>query len=163
MTALLRVSDEDDNAIINASQAARVLEGSSGSDVHDEPQVDMKNGDVLAAAADGADDTASQAKLASVTESRFAQSSPQQVPAEDATPGQRANATAPELQHVLNAAAALGIASERYMAYAAKGWGPGWKINALGRRRALAEIESFRNDRQAFADKVSAALDALSQ
>ena len=122
----------------------------------------MKNGDVLAAAADGADDTASQAKLASVTESRFAQSSPQQVPAEDATPGQRANATAPELQHVLNAAAVLGIASERYMAYAAKGWGPGWKINALGRRRALAEIESFRDDRQGFADKINAAVDMFS-
>src|SRR5207302_7223339 len=65
VTALLRVSDEDDNAIINADQAVRVLEGCSGGDVRDEPQVDMKNGDVLAAAVDGTDDAASQAKLAS--------------------------------------------------------------------------------------------------
>jgi hypothetical protein len=162
VTALLRVSDEDENAMVNAAQAVRVLEGSSGGDVRDESQVNMKNGDAFAAV-DGTDDDASQAKFASGIESRSTQSSAQRPPAEDATPGQRASGDAPDLQHVLNAAAVLGITSKRYMAYAAKAWGPGWKINALGRRRALAEIESFRDDRQVFGDKVSAALDVLSQ
>ena len=145
VTALLRVCDEDENAMVNAAQAVRVLEGSSGGDVRDEPQVDVKNGDAFDAAA-GTDGGASQAKLA-----------------EDATSGQRANDNGPDLQRVLNSAAVLGISSDRYSAYAGKRWGPGWKINAAGRRHALAEIESFRDDRQGFADKLSAALDVLSQ
>src|SRR5438876_3104512 len=41
VTALLRVSDEDENAMVNAAQAVRVLEGSSGGDVRDEPQISM--------------------------------------------------------------------------------------------------------------------------
>ena len=61
-----------------------------------------------------------------------------------------------------NAAVVLGISSERYSAYAGKRWGPGWKINAAGRRHALAEIESFRDDRQGFADKINAAVDMFS-
>ena len=76
----------------------------------------------------------------------------------------RRNSTSSELnlQQVLNAAAVLGVSRERYSAYAGKRWGPGWKINAAGRRHALAEIESYRDDRQGFADKINAALDVLS-
>src|SRR5205814_5455453 len=115
--------------------AVGVVEGRLGGDVRGESQVNMKNRDAFAAG-DGTDDEASQAKFASGIESRSTRSSSaQRAPAEDATPGERANGDAPDLQHVLNAAAVLGITSERYMAYAAKAWGPGWKINALGRRR----------------------------
>jgi hypothetical protein len=63
---------------------------------------------------------------------------------------------------VLDTAAAFGIEGERYAAYAAyaaKRWGPGWKLNAGGRRRALAEIEGFRDDAEGFIDKIDAEID----
>ena len=62
---------------------------------------------------------------------------------------------------MLNAAAEFGIDGERYAAYAAKRWGPGWKINATGRRRALAEIESFRDDPDGLTDKIDAEIDVF--
>ena len=46
-------------------------------------------------------------------------------------------------------------------AYAAKRWGPGWKINADGRRRALAEIERFRDDPDGLTDKIDAEIDVF--
>ena len=62
---------------------------------------------------------------------------------------------------MINAAADFGIDGERYTAYAAKRWGPGWKINATGRRRALAEIESFRDDPDGLTDKIDAEIDVF--
>jgi hypothetical protein len=59
---------------------------------------------------------------------------------------------------VINASAEFGIDGARYTAYAAKRWGPGWKINAAGRRRALAEIEGFRDDPDGFINKIDAEL-----
>ena len=44
---------------------------------------------------------------------------------------------------------------------AAKRWGPGWKINADGRRRALAEIERFRDDPDGLTDKIDAEIDVF--
>jgi Recombination directionality factor-like len=162
VTTLLRVSDEDDTAVANAAQAARVLEGCPPAEgVIDERRVNMGTCDAVAAA-DGTDDGESRAMLARVSESRSLSPSAPRAPAENTTPGQRSNRSDPLLQHVLNAAAALGITSERYIAYADKGWGPGWKLNAVARRRALAEIESFRDDRQRFADKINAAMSFLS-
>ena len=60
---------------------------------------------------------------------------------------------------MINAAAEFGIDGERYAAYAAKRWGPGWKINVAGRRRALAEIERFRDDPDGLTDKIDAEID----
>ena len=163
VTALLRASDEDDNAIVNAAQAVRVLEGSpAGGDVREAPKVDTNGGDATSAAS-RVDDGASRPTLAHASESHSQSPSEQRLGAEDASGARPLTVSEPNLQQVLNAAAVLGISSERYNAYAGKRWGPGWKINAAGRRHALAEIESFRDDRQGFADKLSAALDVLSQ
>jgi hypothetical protein len=57
---------------------------------------------------------------------------------------------------VINAAAE-SVSMARASAYAASA-GAGWKINAAGRRRALAEIESFRDDPDGFTDKIDTEL-----
>ena len=67
----------------------------------------------------------------------------------------------PTIEQVINAAADFGIDGERYATYAAKRWGPGWKINADGRRRALAEIERFRDDPDGLTDKIDAEIDGF--
>ena len=68
----------------------------------------------------------------------------------------------PSAEQVLNAAAEFGIGGERYAQYATKRWGPGWKLNATGRRRALVEIETFRDDPDGLIDKIDAEINALS-
>ncbi|MCC6198278.1 MAG: hypothetical protein IT518_27815, partial [Burkholderiales bacterium] len=67
----------------------------------------------------------------------------------------------PSVEQVISAAAEFGIDGARYTAYAAKRWGPGWKINAAGRRRALAEIQSFRDDPDGLTNKIDAEIDVL--
>src|SRR5207244_528124 len=67
----------------------------------------------------------------------------------------------PSVEQVINAAADFGIGGERYATYAAKRWGPGWKINADGRRRALAEIERFRDDPDGLTNKIDAEIDVF--
>lgn len=76
------------------------------------------------------------------------------TPAAEGIPTPRPSESGPCVEQVINAAAEFGIPAERYAAYAAKRWGPGWKINAAGRRRALAEIESFRDDPDRLFDKI---------
>ncbi|WP_420475207.1 hypothetical protein [Noviherbaspirillum sp. ST9] len=68
--------------------------------------------------------------------------------------------SAPSAAQVIAAAGEFGIAAERYEAYANCHWGPGWLLNANGRRRALDEVERYRNDPDGFVDKVDAALRA---
>jgi len=63
---------------------------------------------------------------------------------------------------VSQAAAALGVAAERFEHYAEKRWGRGWKMNANGRRRALDEVARFAEDGEAFRAKVDAELDVFS-
>lgn len=69
----------------------------------------------------------------------------------------------PSAEQVIAAANAFGVDAARYAAYADGHWGPGWRRNANGRRRALDEIERYRNDPDTFVDKVDAALKAAHQ
>ena len=62
----------------------------------------------------------------------------------------------PTLAQVLAFADRLGIPGAAYGAYADRRWGPGWKLNPHGRRRAWDDIERHRNDPSGFLDKVDA-------
>ena len=77
----------------------------------------------------------------------------------------RASATeanaGPSLDLVMQAAQSYGIDTARYEAYADKRWGSGWKINAGGRRRALEELERYRNDQDGYLDKIESELKVL--
>jgi hypothetical protein len=57
-------------------------------------------------------------------------------------------------------AAELGVSQERLDAYADWHWGVGWRRNAQGCARVLAELEHFRPDPQAFIDKIRAEIGA---
>jgi hypothetical protein len=76
--------------------------------------------------------------------------------------GKKTDAEVPTIEHVIDAATTLGIDSSRYETYAAKRWGSGWKMNAGGRRRALEEVERFRNDPQGLISKINAEVDVFS-
>ncbi|EWS55702.1 MULTISPECIES: hypothetical protein [unclassified Methylibium] len=64
----------------------------------------------------------------------------------------------PTLDKVLALASELGVSATDFEAYAARRWGPGWKLNPQGRRRAWDELDRHRNDAPGYADKVAAAL-----
>jgi hypothetical protein len=52
----------------------------------------------------------------------------------------------------------MGIAGERYMTYADRRWGRGWRLNAHGRARAWDELERYRNDPGGYRDKLETEL-----
>jgi hypothetical protein len=64
----------------------------------------------------------------------------------------------PTLGKVIARAGGLGVTASDFEAYAARRWGPGWKLNERGRRRAWDELERHRNDAPGYADKITAAL-----
>jgi hypothetical protein len=64
----------------------------------------------------------------------------------------------PTLDKVLALAGGHGVCAADFEAYAARRWGPGWKLNPQGRRRAWDELDRHRNDPRGYADKVAAAL-----
>jgi hypothetical protein len=69
----------------------------------------------------------------------------------------------PSLDKVLARAQAVGIDAGRYERYAGLRWGPGWKFNPQGRRRAWDEFERYCNDGVGYCDKVESELQLLSQ
>jgi len=68
----------------------------------------------------------------------------------------------PGADKVLARAIAMGIAAERYEAYADRRWGSGWKLNRQGRRRAWDELERYGNDPQGYADKLDTEMRTVS-
>jgi hypothetical protein len=68
------------------------------------------------------------------------------------------DSSCPDVEQVIAAADAFGIEAAHYEEYAAKRWGPGWKLNANGRRRALEEIERYKNDPEGLIDKIDVEL-----
>jgi hypothetical protein len=68
----------------------------------------------------------------------------------------------PTLDKVLALVGRLGVATAAFEAYAAGRWGPGWKLNQHGRRRAWDELDRHRNDAPGYADKIDAALREVS-
>ena len=159
VTALLRANEEDETAIVNGSQAARMLEGTwpSGETAGEEPLIDAAASEVPAPG----DALGLEAQGASIQRNEPHSAAPraQSARAVEAGPAKSEGPNGPGVEQVINAAAEFGIAGARYTAYAAKRWGPGWKINADGRRRALAEIERFRDDPDGLTDKIDAEID----
>ena len=68
----------------------------------------------------------------------------------------------PVLDKVIALAAGLGVDAPDFDRYAAHRWGPGWKLNARGRRRAWDELQRHRNDAEGYADQVAATLRGVS-
>jgi hypothetical protein len=64
----------------------------------------------------------------------------------------------PTLDKVLALAGGHGVSAADFENYAARRWGPGWKLNPQGRRRAWDELDRHRNDAPGYVDKVAAAL-----
>jgi hypothetical protein len=64
----------------------------------------------------------------------------------------------PTLDKVLALAGGHGVSAADFEAYAAQRWGPGWKLNPQGRRRAWDELDRYRNDAPGYVDKVAAVL-----
>jgi Recombination directionality factor-like len=158
VTSLLRANEEDETAIVNASQAARILEGTwPAGEAGDELPIDAPASEVPATRDEA------EVELPGGTiqgnEPHSAARRAQSTSAGETTPAKSNGGNGPTFEQVINAAADFGIDGERYAAYAAKRWGPGWKINADGRRRALAEIEGFRDDPDGLTDKIDAEID----
>lgn len=53
---------------------------------------------------------------------------------------------------------AYGIERERYVTYADRRWGSGWKLNPHGRRQAWNEMERYTNHPDGYADKIESEL-----
>jgi hypothetical protein len=158
VTALLRADEDDETAIVNGDQAARVLEGAwPAADVAaDAPLSGAVNSEVTAAR--DAVEVEMSGASSQGNEPHAAVPRAQSAPAGDAKPTKSEGGGGPSVEQVIDAAAGFGIDGARYGAYAAKRWGPGWKINAAGRRRALAEIETFHDDPDGFINKIDAEL-----
>jgi hypothetical protein len=159
VTALLRTDEEDETTIVNGDQAARVLEGAWPADnaavdapfrgATDSEVPAPTNGVEVELPSDSSQRNGSDAAVPSA----------QSVLAGETAPAK--GESGPSFEQVINAAADFGIDGARYTAYAAKRWGPGWRINADGRRRALAEIERFRDDPDGLIEKIDSEIDVL--
>lgn len=68
----------------------------------------------------------------------------------------------PTVGDVVQAAAQAGLSGQDYERYADKCWGVGWRLNAVGRKRALDEIARLAAEPGALAAKVYVELDACS-
>jgi hypothetical protein len=157
VTALLRAHEEDETAIVNGDEAAQILQGTwpAGEAGGDEP-LSAAASEVPAAK----DRVAVELPGGSTQRNEPQPAAPgaQSAPAGDARPAISEGGNGPSVEQVINAAADFGIDGGRYTVYAAKRWGPGWKINATGRRCALAEIERFRDDPDGFINTIDAEL-----
>lgn len=160
ITSLLR-TQEDETAFVNARDAARMLEGTAHERYAEEHRPDPLDGlmsDAIAAGQNESDTGASapvpQLRPTWMAAGNLAAS----VKHGRATSTSGADDISEE--QVIAAAGEFGIEAACYAAYAAKRWGAGWKLNANGRRRALDEIERYRNDPEGLADKIGTELHA---
>lgn len=159
ITALLRAQD-DATAFVNARAAAQVLEGRTNMDAEEERSdpLDEPANNAVAASQSGSDvETPAptpQPRSTWVAAGRLVADTQYG----SATPSPGANDISEE--QVIAAASEFGIEATRYKAYAAKRWGAGWKLNANGRRRALDEIERYRNAPEELLDKIDTELRA---
>lgn len=170
VTALLRDNDDKETAIVNAQLASQILECPIS--VGDGP-ADSAASDTIAVHTP--QDLSSEAQAQ--PQSFATQVSPQES-AHDAQPrtgsknardpqtvGRTSAAqpsSGPSLELVIGAAQSYGINAARYEEYADRRWGSGWKLNANGRRSALGELERYRNDPDAYLDKIESELKVFS-
>lgn len=160
VTALLR-AEENEAAIVNGSEAARVLEGPWPADnaAEDTPFSRVTDSEIPAATNGVEVDLPGASSQRN--EAHAAPPRAQSASAGDVSRTKSEGSSGPSFEQVINAVAEFGIDGARYTAYAAKRWGPGWKINASGCRRALAEIESFRDDPDGLTNKIDAEIDVF--
>lgn len=64
----------------------------------------------------------------------------------------------PTLEQLLVRVRAMGIEAQRYLNYADRRWGRGWRISPHGRGRAWQELERYVNDPAGYLDKIEAEL-----
>lgn len=132
VTALLRDHEDEETAIQQARLATQVLDGRVPAD---EAVVDTRS----AAPGRGREN-------ADIADG---------LDAEPPRPGH------PTLAQLMARVRAVGLAAERYQAYADRRWGRGWRINPHGRGRAWDELERYRNDPAGYRDKVESELRAV--
>jgi len=71
------------------------------------------------------------------------------------SPRSASDPSSDETASIYALAAHLGVGPERFDAYADWSWGVGWRRNAQGRARVMAELEQFRSDPNGLIDKIA--------
>ncbi len=167
VTALLRESDDEETAIVNAQLASQILEGTARvkEECPDSRVVEIT-------------ETQTTHDYSNVAQAQPPASATQTVPIRESNCGALPRASgeptsaggtiarasvaqpssAPSFELVIGAAHSYGIEGARYEEYADKRWGRGWKLNANGRRSALEELERYRNDPDGYLDKIASEL-----
>jgi Recombination directionality factor-like len=169
VTALLRPDEGLDSADARAAAAVTVLEGAPA-DLGADPGStigDVGVTEVLTSAAVPQRSTGATAAAAAGQGTRATPKGAQPKPDAPAKSGQSPSRqeahvdASDQTTRVAQAAAALGVETERFERYAQKRWGRGWKLNTNGRKRALDEVTAFESNAEGFRAKVSAELDGL--
>lgn len=137
VTHVLRLNEPEDLGLLPAAEAAvEVLEGRA---------TDMETaGDATWSAAepDRASGTQPEAGMPPAAGEPARQTAPLAVTGET------------ELAAVIEALAAMGVTLEAFAPYADRKYGAGWRRNAGGRARVLAEIHAFNGDARALRAKI---------
>lgn len=176
VTALLRPDDGLEALEQRAAEATSLLEGRSAPQptVSEDGVIDMDgpatgkpDTRARAVAQEGAS-SPSTARPAVETRPgeepsgrRAASPPPAPAPATASVPGGKGEPQG-DVAWILDAAAALGVPSDRFEQYAEKRWGKGWKVAAGGRKRALDEVTAFAEDAPGYQEKVKAELEVFS-
>lgn len=129
VTALIRHNEDEGSVIVQARQAAQVLEGARGLE----------------------DGTAVANQICPATEPTDSQPDHKVDWKEIITNG-------PTFEQVSDRAKSYGIDLTQYEAYADQRWGRGWRFNAFGRQHAYEELERYRNDSKGYLDKIDCAM-----
>lgn len=134
VTALLRSSEDEDNTILRAHDAAKILAG---------PVFTAEDDDTMPANAP----VETEQDIATIQQAAGGRRPP--------TSGD----AVPALDQILAVAESYGLAPDHYEEYADQRWGTGWRLNAGGRRGVMDELQRHRNDPRGYRDKVLTALD----
>lgn len=167
VSALLRVNEEEDTLLANARNAVQSLEGCEFENVPT-PVISEYDDFVTRKSTENRSSTIPETTISTSSaiddiHSPSEEKSQRSAAHRSTSPfSKKTDAEGPTVEQVSDAATTLGIDSSRYETYAAKRWGSGWKMNAGGRRRALEEVERFRNDPQGLISKINAEVDVFS-
>lgn len=129
VTALIRHNEDGGTAIVQAEQAARVLEGPRGSE-----------------------------DIVKVTDPVPPANASTEVQPGRKARRKAAVAKGPTLEQVVQRAQSYGIELSQYEAYADQRWGHGWRFNAFGRQHAYDELVRYQNDPKGYFDKIDCAM-----
>ncbi|WP_114973467.1 hypothetical protein [Rhodoferax ferrireducens] len=129
VTALIRQNEDEGAVIVQARQAAQVLEGAKG----------LEEGNAAAN------------QMSPAIE-------PADSPPDDKVAWKDIAVKGPTFEQVSDRAKSYGIDRIQYEAYADQRWGRGWRLNAFGRQHAYDELERYRNDPKGYLDKIDCAM-----